>query len=63
LSSNTQQNGEIMINGRKEALAFGTSVCGKDQMCVLHVFTYRYVQGDPGKGEMGDRTRPHPKIF
>ena len=26
LSSNTQQIGEILINGRKETLAFGTSV-------------------------------------
>jgi hypothetical protein len=26
LSSNTQQTGEILVNGRKETLAFGTSV-------------------------------------
>jgi hypothetical protein len=26
LSSNTQQSGEILVNGRKETLAFGTSV-------------------------------------
>ena len=35
LSSNTQQTGEILINGRKETLAFGTSVCKKGHMCVL----------------------------
>jgi len=26
LSSNTQQTGEILVNGHKETLAFGTSV-------------------------------------
>ena len=35
LSSNTLQTGEILINGRKETLAFGTSVCKKGHMCVL----------------------------
>ena len=41
LSSNTQQTGEILINGRKETLAFGISVCKKGHVCIM--FTYGYV--------------------
>lgn len=38
LSSNTQQTGEILINGRKETLAFGTSVRNTWKRKTFHAF-------------------------
>ena len=37
LSSNTRQTGKIFINGHKETLAFGTSVCEKHVFIVLEL--------------------------
>jgi hypothetical protein len=37
LSSNTQQTGEILVNGNKETLAFGTSVRKKGHQNVNSV--------------------------
>ncbi|GMY11393.1 ABC transporter G family member 11-like [Fagus crenata] len=41
LSSNTQQNGEILINGRKETLAFGTSAYVTQDDTLMTTLTVR----------------------